>query len=157
MEIWKSIPNYENLYQVSNFGNVISIQYSKIRYLKQETVKGYKRVTLSKNNVQKRFVVHRLVALLFCKNNNQKNIVNHLDGNKKNNHFENLEWCTSSENEIHSYKVLLKKNPIRKLTEKQVYEIRNEKNIDKKNLAIKYKVSVSTIINVLKNKYYAAV
>lgn len=49
-------------------------------------------------------MVHRLVAMCFLEKTNEKNIVNHKDGNKKNNHFDNLEWCTSSENTQHYYK-----------------------------------------------------
>ena len=49
-------------------------------------------------------MVHRLVAICFLEKKDDKNIVNHKDGNKKNNNLDNLEWCTSSENTIHFYK-----------------------------------------------------
>ena len=103
MEVWKDIAEYENIYKVSNLGNVMSFNDKGVRLLKQEVARGYKRVTLSKCNVQKRFLVHRLVCMAFNKNAENKKCVNHIDGNKKNNKSVNLEWCTASENEKHSH------------------------------------------------------
>ena len=70
------------------------------------TKKGYHRVNLSFGKTAKKFSVHRMVCQAFVKNNENKQFVNHIDGNKLNNNVENLEWCTSSENERHSYDVL---------------------------------------------------
>ncbi len=82
------------------------------RFLKLETTRhGYKRVTLSHRGKTTRFLVHRLVAMLFIPNTENKPCVNHIDGNPSNNDVSNLEWCTYSENERHSYKVLGKKVP----------------------------------------------
>ena len=158
MEIWKKINGYEN-YEISNHGNVKSNNYSKIRILKKEKCKGYLRVSLSKNNKVKRFLVHRLVALSFLKNEDNKKCVNHKDGNKLNNSLGNLEWSTYSENERHSYDYLNKINPIRKLDNSQVIYIRNKAVKGRKGnikyLADNFNVDVSTIYNILKNKYYA--
>lgn len=157
MEIWKTITNFEN-YEVSNYGQVRSKQYSKNRILKPENSKGYLRVTFSKNNVQTRFLVHRLVACNFIENLDQKKCVNHIDGNKLNNNLSNLEWVTYSENEIHSYNYLGKINPIRKLKDKDVIYIKNNsikgKNSNIKDIAKLFKVNISTIYNVLNNRYY---
>ena len=119
-KIWKDIPDYEGLYQVSNFGEVKSLP--KIRnvfssnYIAKERIlkpalndSGYKIVVLTKNKKSKSLRVHRLVALAFIPNLENKPQVNHKDGNKLNNHIDNLEWCTNSENEIHAYKLGLKK------------------------------------------------
>lgn len=63
---------------------------------------GYKRVTLSQFGVPKRVFVHRLVATHFVDNPNNLNIVNHLDGDKTNNHYKNLEWTTHKLNLKHA-------------------------------------------------------
>ena len=173
MELWKTIEGFEN-YEVSNFGNVkrkeCVIKYSnglnanyKEKVIKQENNRSnklgsYKRVTLSRSNIQKRFQVHRLVATYFIENNKSKSCVNHIDGNPSNNHYSNLEWCTYSENEIHSYNLLGKINPIRKLKDSDVIYIKNNsikgKSGNIKEIASFFNVNVTTIYNVLKNKYY---
>ena len=156
MEIWKKIDGFEN-YEVSNFGNVKNKTTNRI--LKKELVKGYFRVSLSKENNVSRFQLHRLVATAFYFNFNDKKCVNHINGIKTDNRSINLEWVTHSENEKHSYDVLGKINPIRKLTTEQANYIKligiKGKNGNIKELAKKYSVNVSTIYNVLKNKYYA--
>lgn len=102
-EIWKDIPEYEGLYQASNFGRIKNIGKTG-KILKGEIDEwGYIRVCLSKNNNHKKFKVHRLVLMAFCPTNDSKLQINHKDGNKKNNNLENLEWCTASYNTKHSY------------------------------------------------------
>lgn len=97
-QIWREIPGYEGLYQVSNTGRVRSLNYNgtrKTKVLKQITDKlGYKRVNLFKNNKKKNYLVHRLVALAFIPNPNNYPIINHKDENPSNNYYKNLEWCT---------------------------------------------------------------
>ena len=97
-EVWKDIPGYETLYQVSNFGQVKSLNYrrsGKERILKQGLeYQGYYRVCLRKNNKNNWFLVHRLVATAFIPNHDNLPCVNHKDENKDNNHVDNLEWCT---------------------------------------------------------------
>jgi hypothetical protein len=102
IETWKQIPGY-NQYEISNTGIVKSLKYNKKRHLKQELNKGYLRVTLSKNNVQKRFQVHVLVAKMFCNGFSSNREVNHKDFNRTNNLYTNLEWLTRSENEKYTY------------------------------------------------------
>lgn len=110
-EIYKDIPNYKNLYQVSNLGNVKSLPKgdgngNRERLLKLEVCAknhtSYHRVTLSKGGIVKRFLVHQLVAQAFIPNPDNKPLVNHIDNNGQNNTTSNLVWCTHAENMQHS-------------------------------------------------------
>lgn len=99
-EIWKDIIGYEGLYQISNFGNIRSNNILK----KQRIAgKGYKSITLHKKGKRNYFFIHRLVAEHFIPNPNNYPQVNHIDGNKTNNHVDNLEWCNNSQNMKHAY------------------------------------------------------
>lgn len=116
MEIWKEITNYEGTYEVSNYGSVKSLSrkvghFSGIlRVLKEKLLKpdvdkaGYLLIGLRKDNIQKKFLNHRLVAAAFIPNPSNKLEVNHINGIKSDNRVENLEWVTSSENKIHAFK-----------------------------------------------------
>lgn len=110
-EIWKDIKGYEGLYQISNYGRVWSIR--KQKYLKgDKNSAGYLRVLLTaKNGKTKREFIHRLVALAFIPNPENKPQVNHIDANIENNKAENLEWNTSKEN-------LSQKNRMNKVCDK---------------------------------------
>lgn len=115
IEIWKDIKGYEGKYQVSNLGRVKSLpRYTghgmrKMRILKYGFNGGYRQVVLCKNGKMKSQKIHRLVACAFLPNKDDTLVVNHKDGNKENNHVENLEWCTRQENVIHSFKMGLSK------------------------------------------------
>jgi len=97
-EVWKPIPDYEGLYEVSNLGRVRSLfRYKKI--LKPSPItNGYLTVELWKGKKRKRIGIHRLVAMFFCENSNNKPFVNHLDETRTNNRADNLEWVTHVEN-----------------------------------------------------------
>ncbi len=106
-EIWKDIPGYEGLYQVSNMGRVLSLpRYKKKKHKyqthynirKQRIKNGYWCVNLSKQNKVKWIGVHRLVALAFLPNPDDLPFVNHKDESRTNNSVENLEWCTHEYN-----------------------------------------------------------
>lgn len=107
-EIWKDIPGYENLYQVSNIGNVRSLhnRYKNKEYLKPcINGKGYLLVSLCKNHSQKSINVHRLVAQVFIPNPNNLPCINHKDENKQNNNVDNLEWCTYQYNNTYGQRL----------------------------------------------------
>lgn len=112
----KQIKGYEGLYAISKNGDVWSLERPYINNFGETTKKkpliklndfvdgkgNYKMIGLSKNGKRIKYLLHRLVAKTFLKENDKKTEVNHKDGNKKNNNVENLEWCTRIENIRHS-------------------------------------------------------
>lgn len=143
--------------QVSETGQVFS--HGKLIH-GEVTRNGYVRIHVSNRNVQYKFLVHRLVAEAFIPNPLCLPQVNHKDGNKLNNSVENLEWCSSSENQKHAYRTGLKnangeKNGHSKLSEKDVIEIRKvyvkgkHSDFNSRGLARKYGVNPKTILDVV--------
>lgn len=128
MEIWNTILGYEN-YKISNYGNLKNKKTNKILLID----KGYYRVSLYNKGKSKHFSIHRLVAINFLPNIQNKPCVNHIDGNKLNNRVENLEWCTQKENINHAWKNGLSKSykgemsSKSKITENQALIIINAK------------------------------
>ena len=113
-EIWKPIKNYEGFYEISDKGNVRSVERVVKSGRGHRTVPstllkpalgewGYETVSLSKNNKHLTQRVNRLVAQAFIPNPNNYPQVNHIDGNKLNNCVENLEWCNASQNMLHCH------------------------------------------------------
>lgn len=111
-EIWKDVPGFEGIYQVSNKGNVKSldryvqcadtVRHYKGCLLKQCKKKnGYMEVRLRRSKIYKPKLVHRLVAEVFISNTEGLPQVNHKDENKRNNCVENLEWCTQAYNNLY--------------------------------------------------------
>lgn len=113
-EEYKDIPGYEGKYQISNLGKIkslpktwnttMAIRTSKERILKQsKDRKGYFKVILCKSpDEHKTERVHRLLAITFIENPDNKQYINHIDGNKENNSLDNLEWVTHQENCQHA-------------------------------------------------------
>jgi len=120
-ENWKPVNGYNGIYEVSNTGKIRSIDRvipykngcnrptkGTLSFLRLGS-NGYHSVGLWKENKEKRFSVHRLVAESFIPNPDNKSQVNHKNGIKTDNDISNLEWVTKSENAIHYYRVLRKK------------------------------------------------
>lgn len=159
-EEWKDIPGYEGLYQVSTMGRVKSLSREIIsstgNYVSKEKILtttgndglGYVRLQLFKNNKGKLVRAHRLVAMAFIPNPENKCDVNHKNGNKSDNRVENLEWATRSENEKHSYYILNKK----RLTKKIMCLETGEQFDSILSAAKKYNTRATCISRVLRKK-----
>ena len=111
MEIWRDIPGFVGLYQVSNTGKIKSLDATDRLGRKHKGVVrkhgrnqgGYHVLPLKHNGVQTMVLVHRIVAEVFVDNPNGYTEVNHIDGNKDNNSSDNLEWCNHSHNIKHAF------------------------------------------------------
>lgn len=146
MELWKDIKGYEGIYQVSNLGNIRSLeritifesenQHKKYKAnrqikckIKKPTVNkcGYYQTVLYKKGRKRNVLVHRIVAETFLPNLNNKPTINHIDGNKLNNKLDNLEWATYTEQLIHVNHILGKKSIISKqCREKRAEQLRKK-------------------------------
>lgn len=171
-EIWRDIENYEGLYQVSNLGNVRSLNYgrSKVKRNLQIVVNkhlGYCQVGLTKNKKTKTFRVHRLVAMTFIPNPENKSEVNHINGIKIDNRANNLDWVTPKENTYHARTTKLTRqngedSVLSKLTNEQVRSIRDEyikgsRDHNIYTIAKKYSVSITTIHDIIHNETYKGI
>ena len=134
-EIWKDIPGFEGMYQVSNLGRVKRLPLGK-QYPSRQThnnirkvhiKNGYYQVNLSKGNRVKWFGVHRLVALAFIPNPNKFPCVNHKDENKMNNNAENLEWCTHRYNNNYG---TAKQRQIESMKKNDPLNLRTQKSLE---------------------------
>lgn len=164
MEKWKSVIGFEN-YQVSNFGNVRNLKFISVNDIVNSknltlstTTKGYFRVTLY-GKTRRHFQVHRLVAIAFIPNPDNKREVNHKDGDKTNNNDWNLEWNTPKENVIHAWDNGLnhalkgEENGFSKLTTDNVIEIRNSQ-MTGVFLSKKFNVSCAHISRIKLNQVW---
>ena len=155
------IPEIKDYYTITSDGLIYS-DNSGLMKTRDRAGTDYQIINLSKLDGSKRtFRVHRLVMMAFnpVKSMNELE-VNHIDGNKKNNKLENLEWCTASENQIHAFKTGLNKprkgeeSNFSKLTEddvKKVFELR-EKGLLQKEIAEIVGCTKSNISCILRKK-----
>lgn len=159
----KEIKGYNGKYLISDCGKVFNSKTSK-QVAQNKNTRGYLTVNLNNNTK----IVHRLVADAFIENKLSKPYVNHIDTNKLNNHYTNLEWCTQRENVKHyidntNFKRNIsgienksfngEKHGMAKLVDLEVIEIRkNEFNLSNYDLSKLYNVSESTIRGIINNK-----
>lgn len=164
MENWKDIPEYEDFFMISDHGNIFSKRTNKVLKI-HVNKQGYCTVSTrigGRTGKAVCFKIHRLVALLFLDNSENKPEVNHKDGNKQNNHHENLEWVTSSENMQHAYDNGLanarsgETNTQSKLTDEQANVIRTRRANGEKcvDLAKEYGVHHMQISRITRNISY---
>lgn len=148
-EQWKVVPEFPD-YEVSNMGRVRRIEKHLMR---PDTPRGYRRVRLCRHGVQRRFMVHALVARAFIGTIPNGYQHNHKDGNRANNCVDNLEFVTPLENNLHALRELNKRLPAgskhwnHDLIEEEVIEIRRlrSEGCPLAQLAAQYDVSVPTI------------
>lgn len=154
-EIWKDIKEYYGLYQVSNMGNVKSLNYN---HTKEEKIlrlgvdrNGYLIVNLYKNGKCKSLRVHRLVLRTFNPVENMDKLeVNHKDENKKNNNLDNLEWCSRSYNNNYGSRTQRTEKPVVQLdptTNKVINVYRSSMEAKRQGF------NQANIIQCCKNKY----
>ena len=151
--MWKDVKGYEGIYKISENGEVLSLGRlrgavkGKDRLLKYDiSNSGYYRVTLSKNDKRKRFSVHRLVYENFVGEIPEGLVINHIDENRFNNNYKNLEACTQKQNNHHSRDSLGYK-----LFEEDIISIR-ERKLTVKEIVSEYKISPRHALRIIKNE-----
>lgn len=167
---WLPVKGYEELYEVSNTGEVRSVdRILSVTNQKERLFKGrvllqtmnkqvqYKQVSLWKENKGTSYYVHRLVAEAFIPNPEGKPEVNHIDGNRQNNNISNLEWVTSGENSLHASKTGLRVYTNR-LTKDEfldcLYDVINGESYQSLSSRVPYKVPfLSTKLRALAKEF----
>ena len=169
---WLDVVGYSGYYQVSNDGSVRSVsreyvnKRGQLRSVQGRVLKprinryGYKYVILVKGDGSRFTVcVHRLVAISFIiKKDKKKNHVNHVDGNKSNNHISNLEWVTNAENRSHAGKIgLMKKrddHPASKITNRQALAIKSllASGYGSTDISRRLNISIHIVFDIKRNR-----
>lgn len=170
-EQWRKVVGWEESYEVSNHGGLRTVarlqsmgthtKFKQSINCSQCIIGGYKRYTLSFNGVRRCIRVHRLVAEAFIQNTESKPFVNHIDGNRINNHVLNLEWCTHAENIQHSYRIgsnVAKRgelSPRATITNKEAIEIHrlcSEGKLLRKDIAKMFNIKTTLIQHIANQK-----
>lgn len=159
--MWRSIASHAGKYEVSEDGQV---RTSCGRIVGQwESDQGYMLVRLSSPRTVVR--VHRAVASAFCKNQDALPVVNHIDSNRSNNHWSNLEWCTQLDNLAHAQRLgrmqrnywTGKRSPNARLSDESANSIRAEYQaggVSWETLGRKYQVSKKTVGRIVRGESY---
>lgn len=170
-EIWKDIPDYEGFYQVSNFGRVRSVSRDvycrkggkrshKGKILKPRLRNSYLAVNIHVLGASIHQNIHVFVAQAFIEERPEKHQVNHIDGNKLNNHVDNLEYCSPSENSKHANAIGLcgrgENRHNAKLKNSEVIKIREmvKGGISDIEISKLFNVSPACIWNIKKGRSY---
>lgn len=157
MEIWKDIDGYEGYYQISNFGNIKSLKRkvntrgNGFRQLNEKVIRplmtssGYLNVIASREQKRQTFIIHHLVAQYFLGNKPEKCVIDHIDGNKLNNHVSNLKYVSPAENSRKRYDA--------KLTLEKAIEIRRLCKTQSQNEIAKiYGITQTMVSRIYRNK-----
>lgn len=160
-EIWDYVPGYENKYLISTFGRVYSIKFKRLVIPSIRKGDGGLVVGLRGGKPRKVFGVHQLVAAAFISNPLNRTEIDHKDNDRANNHIDNLQWCTRSENIKWAYdrgrdRKFGEKHKQAKFTNQQANIIRDIfKNGAKATaIAMQYSCSVSTIRSIVNYQSY---
>src|SRR5574341_1323795 len=172
MEEWKYVQGYEGRYQVSNIGRLKSLFRDdqmkngkritvEEKILKPKIIFGYEKVNLLKSSNRKTFSIHQLVARAFIPNPINYKAINHLNGDKRDNAFFNLQWCNDLINNRHAYATGLNHGPVgefsghAKLTNASVIEIRKlSETMMLKDIAEIFQVAPCTISQIVGRKLW---
>lgn len=167
---WRKIAGFDGDYLVSNTGLVRSVKQERRRKLKRYFIMrpainsgGYWSCALCKNGISSTHSVHQLVGKAFISNPENKHDINHKDGVKTNNHVDNLEWNTRSENLSHAYDTALRIRPHGlsngrcKLSEDQVrtIRVRAETGESPAKIGKDFNVTHTTVRNIRKRKIWS--
>ena len=158
-EIWETIKDHNGIYKISNLGRVSSyikkLGIDSLLLLSLDGC-GYECVSLRvEKNKYKSYRVHRLVALHFIPNIENKTQVNHINGIKTDNKVGNLEWCTPSENMKHAFKNNLVKNPIvTNLIDNDIYDIceKRKNGATYSSIGKHYNITAASVSNIVRGK-----
>lgn len=166
MEIWKAVKGFEGRYKISNYGRLLSIngryKGEKILIPHRQKSTGYLCTTLRNKTKFRNARIHVLVAETFLLKPDIHNVcVNHKDGNKLNNHLENLEWTTLRDNNIHANKMGLinnrgQKSGQAKLTDEQAIEIKyNLSHLSDTDISNMFPISRRHVNDIRRGVYWA--
>lgn len=169
IEVWVNLPGFEDYYEISTKGQIKRKSKQRKRGFYKEKILplrkssyGYYEVVFHIDNKRYKFLLHRLLAMTFIPNPENKPEVNHKNGIRTDFNLENLEWCTRQENQKHKNEILKSHNkgerhPLAKLKESDIYDIHElyKKGWSMAELSRKYNVLDTTIFKIVKGITWA--